>query len=401
MAAGVASFAVFFTFVFGFGDDVAPDCEGVTPLPPQCEAPASDCEGVTPLPPECEAPAVAAPTGPTATAATGATAPAPTETLRAAPLARQFIIKCDPDPLKIAHGETGVITLTGPFDNPLLIESLRFEWDVSDIGVVTESGGIILDVGDEFTSGRTEPGVGVRQRFRSESHTITVSTVRDGTSRTEFVNLTIRLRTPSEVDSFQCQVVVDHEDVGAPVTALTPTPTPEPVTPASTATPEPVTPASTATPAPVTPASTPTPAPVTPASTPTPAPVTPATTPTPAPVTPATTPTPAPVTPASTPTPATVEVDGVTVTYTGPTETDAGGTLPTTFRVEGPSVVGSTLFATLGDPPSDALATHGSSEIGADGTVTITLDVLFPSGPTLLYISFAGVVLPIAEIQIR
>ena len=89
------------------------------------------------------------------------------------------------------------------------------------------------------------------------------------------------------------------------------------------------------------------------------------------------------------------------MTYSGPGEADSGGTLVVTFRVEGPSVGGTTFFMTLEDPPSDPVARHGSGELAADGAITISVDVACPPGATLLYFSYADAVRPIAEILIR
>ena len=334
-------------------------------------------------------------------------APAAAATLTPAPLAFQWKIACDPNPLRVAHGETGVVSLTGPFESPGLLEDIGLEWEVSDLTVVEESGGIILDLGDDFTTVSIEPGVGVRQGLRKDANTFELSTRRDGPPREESVTLTLRLLTRGEVDTLECQVVVIHEQVAT--RALTPTPSA--VTPATTATPTPsaVTPAVTATPTPSTgtPAvtATPTPSTGTPAvtATPTPSTGTPAVTATrtPSPVTPAVTATPTPSAGTPATTPATVQVNGFTVTYSGPGEADSGGTLITMFRVEGPSVGGSTFFATLGDPPSDPMATHGSGQLAADGTITIPLDVAWPPGATMLYFSYADAVRPIAEILIR
>ena len=98
----------------------------------------------------------------------------------------------------------------------------------------------------------------------------------------------------------------------------------------------------------------------------------------------------------------TVGLDGYPVTYTGALTALFDGKLVATFVVldkDGIAVTGE-FFATLGDPPNDPRARHGSGMIGPDGKVGITLDVKWPAGERKLLVSFIGVVQEIAPILV-
>ena len=110
--------------------------------------------------------------------------------------------------------------------------------------------------------------------------------------------------------------------------------------------------------------------------------------------------------PTQSPTPAGVSayIDGYTVIYTGPLAVTSGQPFTATFFVydsDGNPAAGE-FFATLGDPPGDAHATHGSTQVGPDGSVTITLDVNWPAGgETKLFFFFPDAVHEIARILVR
>ena len=113
------------------------------------------------------------------------------------------------------------------------------------------------------------------------------------------------------------------------------------------------------------------------------------------------TPTPTPTaTPTATPTPPT---DGFEVTYLGPLKMRSGTFAILTFSVfdsAGQPATGE-FFATLGDPPGDPRASHGSGFIGPDGKVTIRFgDVTWPPGQTLLWYFYPDALQPIALIEI-
>ena len=100
--------------------------------------------------------------------------------------------------------------------------------------------------------------------------------------------------------------------------------------------------------------------------------------------------------------PAITTNDGFLITYTGRLEVPTGGTLEATFEIitpEGKPAKG-TLAASLGDPPSDARASHASGELDAEGVVSLFFDVKWPAGITKLYISHLGVVYEVTEITV-
>jgi hypothetical protein len=99
--------------------------------------------------------------------------------------------------------------------------------------------------------------------------------------------------------------------------------------------------------------------------------------------------------------PAITTNDGFLITYTGPLEVPTGGTLEATFEIitpEGKPAKG-TLAASLGDPPSDARASHASGELDA-GKVALLFQVNWSVGTTKLYISHLGVVYEVTEITV-
>ena len=96
-------------------------------------------------------------------------------------------------------------------------------------------------------------------------------------------------------------------------------------------------------------------------------------------------------------------IDGFEVTYIGALVMESGSTVQLTFCVvdsEGQPASGE-FFATLGDPPGDPHASHGSGIIGPDGKVTITMEVTWPAGgETQLWFFYPDAVHPIAKILI-
>lgn len=95
-----------------------------------------------------------------------------------------------------------------------------------------------------------------------------------------------------------------------------------------------------------------------------------------------------------------LDIPGYTVVYSGALVAQAGGTLQASFTVldsVGNPASGE-FFATLGDPPSDPNAGHGSGILGPDGRVTITLVVNWPPSETKLYFSYPDAVYEIAGI---
>ena len=97
-----------------------------------------------------------------------------------------------------------------------------------------------------------------------------------------------------------------------------------------------------------------------------------------------------------------VQVDDDTVIYTGPPQVQSGGTLRARFQVtdaNGNPAQGE-FFATLGDPPGDKRASHGSGQLDAEGLITIELPVNWPPGLTVLHFSWRGQVFAIAQIEV-
>jgi hypothetical protein len=89
------------------------------------------------------------------------------------------------------------------------------------------------------------------------------------------------------------------------------------------------------------------------------------------------------------------------ITYAGPFEAQRGQPFITMFNVmcNGQPGTGK-FFATLGDPPSDADATHANGELDAQGNITLTLDVNWPGDMTTLFCSFEGEVYPVTTIRL-
>jgi len=97
-----------------------------------------------------------------------------------------------------------------------------------------------------------------------------------------------------------------------------------------------------------------------------------------------------------------VQVDDDTVIYTGPPQVQSGGTLRARFQVtdaNGNPAQGE-FFATLGEPPGDKRASHGSGQLDAEGRITIELPVNWPPGVTVLHFSWQGQVFAIAQIEV-
>lgn len=82
--------------------------------------------------------------------------------------------------------------------------------------------------------------------------------------------------------------------------------------------------------------------------------------------------------------------DGRTVSYDGPTAVTTGEGFTVNVCVQGAdgaALAGTPIFATLGDPPSSANATHGSATTDGNGCAAIPLDVNWPAGRTVLWFS--------------
>ena len=90
-----------------------------------------------------------------------------------------------------------------------------------------------------------------------------------------------------------------------------------------------------------------------------------------------------------------------TITFFGPFEARRGESFIVVFRVVcGDNPGTGNFFATLGVPPSDANATHANGELGADGSIIVTLDVNWETGATILLCSYEGEVYEVTEITI-
>lgn len=100
--------------------------------------------------------------------------------------------------------------------------------------------------------------------------------------------------------------------------------------------------------------------------------------------------------------PFTITDDGFRLTYTGPLQAQTGGTLKATFQIITPDgkPARGTLVASLGDPPSDPMASHTSGELDAEGKVTLFFDVKWPAGNTKLWFAHLDKVYEIIEITI-
>jgi hypothetical protein len=93
--------------------------------------------------------------------------------------------------------------------------------------------------------------------------------------------------------------------------------------------------------------------------------------------------------------------DGCEITLFGSPEAIRGANFIVRWRVVCDGNPGSgTFFATLGDPPSSPDATHASGELDGEGEVTLTLDVNWGTGETILYCSFGGEVYEVTDITI-
>lgn len=101
--------------------------------------------------------------------------------------------------------------------------------------------------------------------------------------------------------------------------------------------------------------------------------------------------------------PATAQIRGFTISYRGPLTARTGETLNVPLQVldaQGRPAQG-TVFATLGDPPSDARASHGNAVLDGMGRATIPLRVNWPSGTTRLYTSWQDMVAPLTTMTIQ
>ena len=96
-----------------------------------------------------------------------------------------------------------------------------------------------------------------------------------------------------------------------------------------------------------------------------------------------------------------VASNGCEITFFGPFEARRGDDFIVEWRVVcgGDPGVG-TFFATLGNPPSSANATHASGELGAGGNITLTLEVNWDTGETTLLCSYEGEVYEVTQITI-
>ena len=95
---------------------------------------------------------------------------------------------------------------------------------------------------------------------------------------------------------------------------------------------------------------------------------------------------------------------GYTITFAGPLQAQAGGTLQADLFVTDPSghaASGVLLSATLGDPPTDPRATHTSGALGPNGTFYLSLPVDWPAGTTRLYCEFRNKVYKVTEMTIN
>ena len=93
---------------------------------------------------------------------------------------------------------------------------------------------------------------------------------------------------------------------------------------------------------------------------------------------------------------------GYAIIYAGPLQARAGGTLDGAFLVtdaNGEAASG-VLSVTLGDPPTDPLASHSSQQLGPEGATAFGLPVKWPPGTTKLYCAFQDKVYEVAEITI-
>jgi hypothetical protein len=93
--------------------------------------------------------------------------------------------------------------------------------------------------------------------------------------------------------------------------------------------------------------------------------------------------------------------NGCEITFLGVREAFRSKSFEVRWRVVCDGKPGSgTFFATLGDPPSSPDATHASGELNSEGEVTLTLEVKWPPGETILYCSFGGEVYQVTEVTI-
>lgn len=107
----------------------------------------------------------------------------------------------------------------------------------------------------------------------------------------------------------------------------------------------------------------------------------------------------------STPTkpPYIVTGSGYRVQFIGPWQAQTDGTLPASFQVIGPDNLPAqgTFYATLGDPPSDPMATHANGQLDQYGRITLVLNVNWPPGTTKLYFNFDNATYEVGEITIN
>ncbi len=101
--------------------------------------------------------------------------------------------------------------------------------------------------------------------------------------------------------------------------------------------------------------------------------------------------------------PVVVTKEGYLVTYTGPLHVSLGREFQASFQVVdsfGKPGLGE-FMVTLGDPPSDQMASHSRGTLDATGNVALSLMVTWPVGTTKLYFSYAGQVYEMTTIWIE
>ena len=94
--------------------------------------------------------------------------------------------------------------------------------------------------------------------------------------------------------------------------------------------------------------------------------------------------------------------DGATITYAGPLEVQAGGSLSAWFMVTDSSgrPARGLLAGTLGESPTDSAAVRASGLLTTDGIVELAWPANLPAGTTRLYCKFNGVDYEVARITI-
>lgn len=94
--------------------------------------------------------------------------------------------------------------------------------------------------------------------------------------------------------------------------------------------------------------------------------------------------------------------EGYRIVYGGPMRVQSGGILRATFQITGPDgqPAQEEFRATLGNPPTHAMATHGVGQPDEEGFVLVELEVKWPAGTTKLFCAFRGRVYEVGEIDI-